>query len=698
LKPSQKKPRYTPWIKQVKNGKWRVRVPIPGEADYVLDCHSLEQAKHYRDEAFASLPPLIDNSIFATAEAKYATPRPPKVTRVPVAPPLDSGKAPGLIPAPAPEPPPREEPPRRKTNATLAPSGFPSGFLRRGEDLHADTTGRAARYKKQQEGEYGDEDKDENEETIIREGDELFICGGGFDVVAHLQSESKHFFHLVEFNDVWGNKVKLKLPFSCSAKKILTTLVNSGLKMPYGLKRGSDDYLRELLIYFINNREVTRRITTVSRRWHARCYVTLRGAIGPTSAGEELVLADSVGDTQTYCGTLAGWQSTIGAACVGNRILTVSVSVAFSAFVLELLNAECIGFMLFCDSSMGKGSTVSAACSVAGTKLSDCNGTPYNIETHATKNSDTLIVFDELGEAENPAEFSRNIYILGNGRGKGRYQKRKTEWRVPWMLTGETSMSDFRLEAKMKPLTRGEAVRLIEIFADVGKGFGTFDTIHQQKDSQHFADALQAWATQNQGVAAEAFLTRVTADPPYAIKKLNETREAFIAAEKTRHNLRSAPHDLIRALDHFAVVAASGELATEYGTVPWQAGDATRAVSATFGVWYTTYYHEAGNSKSDTAQDVAHDTIEWIIQNQEHIPQRTKRNHTEYDIPVDIFRDLPDYKDALEALREMGMLVFNKGGLTLRRRDPSEPKGYCDVYCVRLPNSGNNRNSGNTVQ
>ncbi len=273
-------------------------------------------------------------------------------------------------------------------------------------------------------------------------------------------------------------------------------MISKGLKVADGLKMANDKYLQDLLIYFIQNREVTRRITTASSRWDSGRYVTGRGAIGPTSDGEELVLADTF-DKQTYCGTLEGWQTTIGAACVGNRILTFGVSVAFSAFVLEPLNAECMGFMLYCDSSQGKGSTVSAACSVAGTKLSDCIDTPYNIETHATRNSDTLIVFDELTEAKNPAEFSRNIYLLGNGRGKGRSTKEKSTWRVPWMVTGETSMSEVRADAKMKPLTRGETVRLIEIFADAGKGLGTFDTVHEAKDAQHFADALQASAKQS---------------------------------------------------------------------------------------------------------------------------------------------------------------------------------------------------------
>ncbi len=114
------------------------------------------------------------------------------------------------LPAPAPEPP--REKPQQINNAVGCPSGFPSGFFRRGEDLYADTTGWTAKHKKQNED-------DEDEGIIIKEGDDLFICGGGFDVVAHLQSESKHFFHLVEFVDIWGNEVQTQTPVFLFAQK-----------------------------------------------------------------------------------------------------------------------------------------------------------------------------------------------------------------------------------------------------------------------------------------------------------------------------------------------------------------------------------------------------------------------------------------------------------------------------------------------
>ena len=105
-------------------------------------------------------------------------------------------------------------------------------------------------------------------------------------------------------------------------------------------------------------------------------------------------------------------------------------------------------------------------------------------------------------------------------------------------------------------------------------------------------------------------MIRVTADLPYAIKKLNETRESFIADEKTKLGLTNPPPDLIRAMDHFAVAAASGELATEFGTVPWQPGDARRALSETFGLWYATDYNPNENVHHGVKQ-----ALEWTAAN-----------------------------------------------------------------------------------
>ncbi len=86
------------------------------------------------------------------------------------------------------------------------------------------------------------------------------------------------------------------------------------------------------------------------------------------------------------------------------------------------------------------------------------------------------------------------------------------------MVTGEQSMSAFMAEKDME-LRGGQRVRLLELFADAGKGLGSLDYVRKEyPDAEAFVQAIDEWSNQNQGVAAEAFLMRVTADLPYANK------------------------------------------------------------------------------------------------------------------------------------------------------------------------------------
>jgi putative DNA primase/helicase len=127
---------------------------------------------------------------------------------------------------------------------------------------------------------------------------------------------------------------------------------------------------------------------------------------------------------------------------------------------------------------------------------------------------------------------------------------------------------------------------LLSIPADVGKGLGSFDTIHQHMSAKDFAETIAKWAKQNQGVAAEAFLTRVTGDLDYAVARMNEIKTTFASSESQRLNLVNAPPLIGRALGHFAIMAAAGKLATEFGVTGWPEGEATRAASATFESWF----------------------------------------------------------------------------------------------------------------
>ena len=516
-------------------------MPIPGEATYVRTCDSLEEAERYRDAAFASIPPLINDSIFETLAAKYTTPKgrdwAPEVEKflsakgpIPTPDPPPRVEAvdslPAALPAPDPAPPPPPTPPREEptpptileltSNVTAKTEqeqddaqdrillGPDENAMTKQEmlDLHEGYGFDSGKFYIDEEGILFYVRQRYSKDGAECFSDETYLCRGNLRVTGEIKrtdGAGHHFSREVEFKNRWGESTKVKIADNLTASAVLRILAANGLDTT------SVERDRPRIAEFLKGWKVRRHVIAVNRRWYnGCCYVTGKGAIGPAPAGKELVLADTFHDEQTYCGTLEGWQKTIGAASVGNRILIDCLSVAFSAFVLEPLNAECMGYMLYCPSSMGKGSTVAAACSVAGTKLSDCIDTPYNIETHATRNSDTLIVFDELDATKNLAEFSRNIYILGNGRGKGRFTKEKSTWRVPWMVTGETSMSKVRADAKMKPRRAGNGSPNRD-FRRRGQGLRNLRLYSRSPGSERICRRAKAWSVQNQGVAAEAF-------------------------------------------------------------------------------------------------------------------------------------------------------------------------------------------------
>ena len=72
--------------------------------------------------------------------------------------------------------------------------------------------------------------------------------------------------------------------------------------------------------------------------------------------------------------------------------------------------------------------------------------------------------------------------MLANGSGKARAGKNgaariRQEWRLLFLSAGEVGLAEHIRESgkKSKP---GQAVRLVDILADAGEGYGVFDTLH----------------------------------------------------------------------------------------------------------------------------------------------------------------------------------------------------------------------------
>ena len=101
------------------------------------------------------------------------------------------------------------------------------------------------------------------------------------------------------------------------------------------------------------------------------------------------------------------------------------------------------------------------------------------------------------------------------------------------------------------------------------------------------ADHLRHAAATFYGVAGRAFLSRLvatrTANADAFYQCVKGLRQQFIA-----DHLPAGSDGQVRSVaGRFGVVAAAGELATEWGILPWEIGEATQAAAICFQAWLT---------------------------------------------------------------------------------------------------------------
>jgi uncharacterized protein (DUF927 family) len=128
----------------------------------------------------------------------------------------------------------------------------------------------------------------------------------------------------------------------------------------------------------------------------------------------------------------------------------------------------------------------------------------------------------------------------------------------------------------------GQSVRLIDIPADAGQGFGIFDDPVETGSAKELADAIKLAACTHYGTAGPAFVTRMLKDG------LGEVREALRAAmAQFRAEIvpDGADGQVLRAADRFALVGVAGELAGQFGIVPWPEGRAYNVAVLCFRAW-----------------------------------------------------------------------------------------------------------------
>ncbi|MGG5811446.1 DUF927 domain-containing protein [Falsiroseomonas sp. CW058] len=367
-----------------------------------------------------------------------------------------------------------------------------------------------------------------------------------------------------------------------------------------GLHCNPSGKARSLLKQFIGGvRSKRRRICVDRTGWHLahgkHVFVLPGGeAYGP-AAGTVILQTEHAGTDGAFiaAGTLAEWQESIGRLAIGNHRLALAISAALATPLLDVVGGDSGGLHIVGDSQTGKSTTLYVAGSVwgrgaRGAQVRQWRATANGLESAAAETSDTVLILDEMGQASSN-DVADTIYMLANGSGKLRAGKeggaRKSRtWRTMFLSTGEVTLGAKMAEAGRK-LMAGLEVRLVNLPADAGARMGVFQQLHGFAKPGELAKALQLAARMHYGTAGRSFLTHLVRARVTDTKGLETRVKAAQTGFAKRHVPDEAAGQVRSVADRFALIGAAGELAIEWGVLPWPKGEAMAAAAACFKTW-----------------------------------------------------------------------------------------------------------------
>lgn len=365
-----------------------------------------------------------------------------------------------------------------------------------------------------------------------------------------------------------------------------------------------DPSARNLLAMYLQEKPPARRVLCALQTGWAGpdfdAFVLPDTVIGPKRSGVAYQSGHREPGEFDTGGTLAGWQSEIGALAVGNPLLMLALSAAFAGPLLALCGAESGGIHFVGDSSTGKTTAVKAACSVWGGAgfCRSWRATSNGMEGVAALRSDSLLALDEVGECD-PREVGAIVYALGNGIGKQRASRSGSaravaRYRCSVLSSGERTLGTIMAEGGDR-IKAGQSVRMLDVPAQ--RKFGAWDELHGHSSGTAFSDALKRAAGAHHGHAGREFLEQLTRDQRtfHEALELIGQQPAFCTSDTEGQSKRAAAR--------FALLALAGELASEYGVVPWPEGAAIEAAGVAYQSWWALRGKARGNLESDQVRE-----------------------------------------------------------------------------------------------
>lgn len=413
----------------------------------------------------------------------------------------------------------------------------------------------------------------------------MWICSKLEVTAVTRDAKSEAWGRLLEFDDLDGVHHAWAMPMdllSGMGNEYRSTLLAMGLQISTMPKA------RNLLTQYIQTAKVDVRVMCVERTgWHGGSFVMPNKTIG-SNQQEKIIFQSAVNTQSTFKqkGTLASWQDNVSKPCAGNSRLVFAISAAFASPLLDVTGMESGGVHFRGDSSTGKTTALRVASSVWGglDYLQRWRATDNGLESLAAQHSDCLLVLDELSQVD-PKAAGEVAYMLANGSGKVRSirtgaMRDTATWRLLFLSSGEAGLTEHMALAGRKPKA-GQEIRLLDIPADAGRGFGIFDTLHDHIGGSAFSKALNDAVGKHYGVASIAYLSKLVDNLDKIPGHVKRLQKEFLE----NHLKTDAGGQAYRGALRFALIAAAGEIATVWGVTGWASGEAIKAADTCFKAW-----------------------------------------------------------------------------------------------------------------
>jgi uncharacterized protein (DUF927 family) len=434
-----------------------------------------------------------------------------------------------------------------------------------------------------------------------------FVCSK-LEITAKTRDEhGSNWGRLLQWADDDGREHTWAMPASLlsgDGTEVRARLLSEGLLV------SSQRKAQALLSEYLQSYETFHKITCVSRiGWHGKSYIFPNQTITrDENKGAMVYQSDSFdGDKLKTSGTLEDWRSNVARLCVGNSRLCFAVSCAFASVLLSILGEDGFGAHFRAPSSLGKTTTLLVGGSVFGGSsangfLDSWKATDNSFEATAETHNDGLLCLDEIGECD-PFKVASIVYMLGNKVGKGRMNRSATlrkryAWNILFLSSGEISLSDILTQTGQK-IRGGQSVRLIDVEADAGAGFGLFETLHEFATAHELADALRENSKQFYGTAIRGFLEKLVNTDFDAEKNRWHTRKANFLDSVLPED---ASGEIKRVATKFALAAFAGEGAAEI--TGWAVGTAADACRTIFNSWLKNQCASAPSDAENAVKQV----------------------------------------------------------------------------------------------